>query len=78
MSKDLQNIEMEDMHDQERIKLKWEKIKDNYNKAIKALKRAREGLRADNLWELDEDTKILEGTIALIKKLERKLPLPIR
>lgn len=67
---------MAEMQNQEEIRLKWEQIKSNYDTAIKALKKAREGFEMHTLWELAENTKILEGTIILIEKLKRELPFP--
>lgn len=68
---------MSERQDQEEIRLKWEQIKADFDKAIKALKEAREGIRTHNSWELVENTKILEETIILIEKLKEELPIPI-
>lgn len=64
------------MQEQEEIRLKWEEIKSAFDEAIKALKEVRAGLGTHRLWELSENTKILESTIILIAKLKRELPLP--
>lgn len=67
---------MAEMQDQEEIRLKWQQIKDDYDKAIKALKEVREGFKTNRSWEYSDDTKILDGTIILIEKLKTQLVFP--